>query len=109
MEISQLYPTLGKNIRDARIRAQMTQDDLAKSLGLQRTSITNIESGSQKIQLHTLYMLASALDVNLISLLPDTSSFEFRGIKKELKKKKNLSADEKNWIRRIVTESEKEE
>lgn len=49
---------------------RMTQDQLAKRVGLTRTSIVNIEQQRQGITLETLYALGKALGVNPKRLLP---------------------------------------
>jgi len=48
----------------------MSQDDLAKAVRLQRTSITNIEQGSQRVLLHILLDLAEALKCPYQDLVP---------------------------------------
>jgi transcriptional regulator with XRE-family HTH domain len=67
-----LYAELGDRIRRLR-RAQapeMNQEKLAKILGLTRTSVTNIESGKQKITVDTLYRLCEEFSVEVSDLLP---------------------------------------
>lgn len=49
---------------------RMTQEQLAKAVGLTRTSIVNIEAHRQAITLQTLYALGKALGVNPKRLLP---------------------------------------
>jgi DNA-binding XRE family transcriptional regulator len=49
---------------------RMTQEQLAKAVGLTRTSIVNIEAHRQAITLPTLYALGKALGVNPKRLLP---------------------------------------
>jgi DNA-binding XRE family transcriptional regulator len=84
----------------------MTQDSLAKSVSLTRTSITNIEKGRQKILLHTLADIAAALSVNPADLIPvpDEQSLRFDRMLK------NLPATEQNWVKsalhRISTREE---
>ena len=58
-------------VRDARKRRKpkMTQDGLAKMVGLTRTSITNVEKGRQKFLLHTLTDIARVLQVEPASLM----------------------------------------
>lgn len=53
-----------------RTAKRMTQEQLAKAVGLTRTSIVNIESQRQAITLETLYQLGKALGVNPKRLLP---------------------------------------
>jgi len=64
------YGDFGIRLRQARNRARLTQETLARRIGLTRTSVSNIESGRQRIPLHTLIQFASALGVKPASLLP---------------------------------------
>lgn len=66
-----MYEQVGKRVHAARARLGISQETLAKLVFLTRTSITNIERGRQRILLHTLMELASALRVPVTSLLPD--------------------------------------
>ncbi len=66
----QLYKTIGENIQRVRSTRNMSQEELAQKVDLVRTSITNIEKGKQKIQIHTLFQIASALGVLVTDLLP---------------------------------------
>ena len=66
-----IYLVVGKRIRQARIKADMTQEMLSMKVGLGRTSITNIEDGQQKIQLHTLFAIADALNLTAQELITD--------------------------------------
>jgi transcriptional regulator with XRE-family HTH domain len=67
------YKTLGDAIRRAREQRGISQSALAATIGLGRTSITNIEQGRQKLLLHTAYDIALALHVTLADLLPQES------------------------------------
>lgn len=66
-----LYIAIGEAINKARAEANVTQAELAAVLGMQRTSIANIEAGLQRLPIHRLYALAILLDVPVKSLLPD--------------------------------------
>lgn len=75
---SRLYRAMGQNIRELRVGKQgangfLTQAELAKSVGLERTSITNLEKGSQKVPLHVLYAVCSALGADVADVLPPLS------------------------------------
>ena len=72
----QLYSSIGERIRMARLRAKFSQHELGEQVGLTRTSITNIESGQQKIQVHTLYAIADALNVEVADFLPNVKMEE---------------------------------
>lgn len=69
-----LYSSLGAKIRQLREggegRKRMTQAELAQLVGLERTSITNIEKGTQKVPLHILYRICEVFNVDIIAALP---------------------------------------
>lgn len=52
---------LGKFVKAMRKRAGMTQKELADRVGLERTSITNIERGNQTMNVQTINSIAEAL------------------------------------------------
>ncbi|MFG1797258.1 helix-turn-helix domain-containing protein [Nocardia sp. NPDC049149] len=57
--------TLGERIRDARKRADMSQDDLARSVGLERTAVNKIEGGVRKVTALELADIAAAIGVRM--------------------------------------------
>jgi len=67
-----LYREIGVRIRRARESQQpkLSQTQLAEKLGIERTSITNIESGAQRATLHLIYSMAQKLNLSLSELLP---------------------------------------
>lgn len=101
--MERVYPEFGALLRQARESAGLTQAQLAGRVSLTRTSITNIESGAQRVPLHLLYDLAGALRVDAASLLPSLPENDdvvpvnlLRGLKGE----------ERRWVKSIVAESE---
>jgi transcriptional regulator with XRE-family HTH domain len=64
-----LYVALGRALRQARRVKELTQEQIGTRVGMTRTSITNIESGSQAIAVHQLVALARAIGVDPIQLL----------------------------------------
>lgn len=66
----EFYLALGSLVRKARLSLNLTQKQLADLLHLNRTSITNIEKGKQKILAHTLVELAERLEIPVNELLP---------------------------------------
>src|ERR1700712_1244755 len=67
---AEFYKRLGENLRQARKRAKLSQDEVANLVGLKRTSLTNIESGRQHPPLHVLCDIAEKLQVAVSELLP---------------------------------------
>lgn len=73
-DLEAFYIQLGKHIRDARMKADISQDVLAQQLGLTRASIVNIEKGRQRPMIHTILELAVILNTNFNSLIPGASN-----------------------------------
>ena len=92
-KLETLYERLGDLIKTAREEQNVKQELLAEFLDLSRVSISNIEKGKQKIQVHTLLEVAKYLHKDvaeflhpLNNLLVDTVSPEeeqriFSGLK----------------------------
>jgi transcriptional regulator with XRE-family HTH domain len=70
LEVDGLYSEIGRRIKAEREALGFTQIDLAQEIGLTRTSLTNIEAGRQRLPIHVLYAIASALALPVSDLLP---------------------------------------
>ena len=66
----ELNRRFGERLRELRSQAGMTQAALASAVGLERTSITNIESGAQTVTIPTLVRLCAILNVSPSILVP---------------------------------------
>ena len=67
-EEADFYKRLGQNIKT--YRGKIKQEAVAQVLGLTRISVSNIENGKQRIQLHTLAQLARYLSVDVADMIP---------------------------------------
>ena len=63
-----IYEELGKRIKAAREKEGINQEVVAQYLDLSRVSISNIEAGKQKIQLHTLLDIVKLLHIDMNDL-----------------------------------------
>ncbi len=70
----------------------MTQDELASCIGLTRTSIANIESGRQKLLLHTLIRISNCLAASAAEILQSFEPDDTFTLPKD------LPAHVRNWI-----------
>jgi transcriptional regulator with XRE-family HTH domain len=70
------YRQFGQLLAEVRGKKKVSQEVLARELGLSRTSITNIEKGRQPVQLHNLYRISQLLSVDLKDLLPAPQVFQ---------------------------------
>jgi len=90
---------MGRLIRARRKKIDFTQDDLAQRVNLTRTSITNIERGRQKFQIHTLFDIARALEVSPTALIPLADFQELALVNEQIK---GLPADEREFAKSVL-------
>lgn len=69
--------TIGQKIKEARKRKSMTQEELGKLVGVQKSAIAKYESGRVvNIKRSTLQKIASALDLRISELIFEDSPKE---------------------------------
>jgi len=66
------YKSIGRRIKVARVRLDITQERLAEQVNLSPSHLSNIETGTTKVSLPTIIKLANALQVSVDSLLADS-------------------------------------
>lgn len=66
------YKAIGKRVKIARIKADLTQEKLAEQIELSPTHLSNIETGTTKVSLTTIVNIANALSVSVDDLLCDS-------------------------------------
>ena len=96
-ESDAFYDEIGRRIGIARRKFNWTQQELADSVGLTRTSVTNIESGRQKLLLHTAVKIAGQLNIDIGEILPQ---------RKEMRSSLDRVVDEqrKQMLMRMIPE-----
>lgn len=67
-----LHQKVGAEIKTIRKSKHLSQQQLSEKVGLQRSSIANIENGRQSISLVVLFKIAAALDKQATIFLPNT-------------------------------------
>jgi DNA-binding XRE family transcriptional regulator len=101
-EICRLF---GQLLAEKRSEAKLSQESLAKAVGLTRTSITNIERGRQPVNLHTLYLDV----VDLLPSLPKKSIAspipreQFQRLSaRDRRELERLGSKDFNWLTKIA-------
>ena len=110
MDEESINKAFGVRLGAERRRSLLTQEDLARRVGIGRTTVANIERGRQSVSVPLLYRLASALGVAPESLLPqgvETSSSEADGSKSS--EESALSGRQNTWVNEILRESRNDE
>lgn len=67
--ISPIYKEVGAKLRSLRKTKGMTQGEIGRILGISRVSVTNIEKGKHKVQLHLLYDYSKVLGVSINEII----------------------------------------
>jgi transcriptional regulator with XRE-family HTH domain len=98
-----VYREFGKRLASERSRKGLTQAQLADLVGLSRASITNIERGRQRVQLHLVYSFANALQTPAGALLPRGSRTKSRvaAVTSETGELSNYLEQARNLLARI--------
>lgn len=78
------YKAIGIRIKIARIKREITQDQVASVTGLSNPHISNVETGNTKLSLPTLIKIANALLVSVDDLLCDNVIHSKAVFEKEL-------------------------
>ena len=64
------YSRVGDLIQSARLEARLNQGDLASNIGLTRSSLSQIEKGTQSVSLYHLTRIAQELCQDVCKLIP---------------------------------------
>jgi DNA-binding XRE family transcriptional regulator len=94
------YNEFGKKLAEVRRTANVTQEALAKSVGMSRTSIVNIEKGRQPVHLHLVAKIATSLGTSVSVLIPDVTLLASPTLVPDLKK---VSEQNRPFVERIMS------
>lgn len=67
---NEVRKVFGENVRAARMKLKKSQEDLALDIGMDLTSINEIENGHRNPKLNTVFKIATALGVSSSKLMP---------------------------------------
>jgi transcriptional regulator with XRE-family HTH domain len=95
------YREFGRLLREARRSAGLSQVAVATRVGLNRTSIANIESGRQRFPFHMLFRLCEAVGVAPTSVLPEWRVSPVVPASKL--RRFGLADEESEWVNRVVS------
>ena len=71
---------VGQNVRKHRLAADLSQEQVAERMGVDRAYVSGLENGGRNPTVITLWMIAEALKVR-ISQLVDESGVTLSGVK----------------------------
>ncbi len=91
------YRDLGLRIREARRKADLTQEELAEKMGISTSFLGHMERGSRNASLDTLVMLCNTLHVSPQELLAGSLEDEFDAHMPD-----ELSPEDRQKVRNIL-------
>ena len=68
MKVKTFYKNIGKRIKDLRLQANLTQEDLAEKVGVATKTVSYWENGHNPITLSKVPLIASALNTPIYKL-----------------------------------------
>lgn len=66
------YKAIGQRIKITRIKAGLTQEKLSELIDLSNSHMSNIETGTARVSLTSIVLIANALNVTVDDLLCDS-------------------------------------
>lgn len=67
--LDEFFKNLGTELSERRRRLGLSQAELAKEAGINRTYVSDVENGKRNFSVATLYALASSLGVTMAELV----------------------------------------
>ena len=71
LSVESVYYAIGENIRMARLKQRLSQQDVGDRIGLTHTVVSRIERGVSRADLDCLVKIADAVGLELIDLISD--------------------------------------
>lgn len=97
-----LYSLIGNRIQSYRKDLNMSQTDLAYKIEVSRTTLSNIESGKQKVAIDLIYKICNAFNITIFDFLPANAEsqidyYSSKRLNDELKLLKSIDIAKKNF------------
>jgi transcriptional regulator with XRE-family HTH domain len=102
VNIKAVYTHVGLQIKRFREESGLTQDQLAKEIGVSRASLANYEIGKQAIYLSVLYDVAINLKQEIEVFLPSVSEIRSKSRPKESLQQSGVSSSTQKDIIKFI-------
>ena len=85
--MNKINDVISKNIKKYRKLNSMTQKQLGNLVGVSTAAVSNWETGSNSIDIDSLFKVCKALNVSISEITEDKVSFEINGYERQLVQK----------------------
>lgn len=107
MKIKDFYKKMGKRLKELRLKANITQEELAESVGVATKTVSYWENGHNPITLNKIPLIATALNIPVYKLFVFLDIEETEANKDYIELLQAKTGEELNLLFNIVKELQK--
>ena len=107
MKLKDFYKNFGKRLRDLRLKANITQEDLAENVGVTAKTVSYWENGHNPVTISKIPLIANALSIPIYKLFIFLEIDEKQADKDYIALLQSKTGEELNTLFNVVKELQK--
>lgn len=107
MEVNNFYKNFGKRLKELRVQAKITQDELAEYVGVSTKTVSYWENGHNPITFNKIPLIANALNIPAYKLFIFYNADETRADKDYITLLQSKTGQELDILFNIIKEFKK--
>ena len=102
LDKKQLNEYVGKRIKEERQKRKIKQNELAKKIGIQNSTLSQYENGKSEPNQEMLFKIAEALGINVSDLIPVNYRIEDNDLEKALKMARGFELEDISLLKDLM-------
>ncbi|MGA4519632.1 helix-turn-helix domain-containing protein [Solibacillus silvestris] len=102
LDKKQLNEYVGKRIKEERQKKKLKQNELAKKIGIQNSTLSQYENGKSEPNQEMLFKIAEALGINVSDLIPVNYRIEDNDLEKALKMARGFDLEDISLLKDLM-------
>lgn len=102
LDKKQLNEYVGKRIKEERQKKKLKQNELAKKIGIQNSTLSQYENGKSEPNQEMLFKIAEALEINVSDLIPVNYRIEDNDLEKALKMARGFDLEDISLLKDLM-------
>ena len=102
LDKKQLNEYVGKRIKEERQKRKIKQNELAKKIGIQNSTLSQYENGKSEPNQEMLFKIAEALGINVSDLIPVNYRIEDNDLEKALKMARGFDLEDISLLKDLM-------
>ena len=102
LDKNQLNEYVGKRIKEERQKKKLKQNELAKKIGIQNSTLSQYENGKSEPNQEMLFKIAEALGINVSDLIPVNYRIEDNDLEKALKMARGFDLEDISLLKDLM-------